>query len=172
MSEDTPTTSMSYDALSELLQSAGEIVQLPELHGGICGALVAGGPRAAELWLDESLDVPIRDMSACPEPDEIDALDAEPAAEAAMWPESLQAIVTASWQALEGRELVFQPLLPDEATLLEEQVQALALWCHGFLSGLGFSAPDVGTEPRRETRPPKPRWRRFSATSPRSRALA
>ena len=129
---------MSYEALSELLQSVGEVVQLPELHGGICGALVAGGPGAAELWLEESLEA-----DASQEADETDALEAQQRA-SAEWLASLHAIVAAGWQALEARELAFEPLLPDDEALLEEQVEALAVWCHGFLSGLGVSAPDVG----------------------------
>ena len=44
---------------------------------------------------------------------------------------------------LADAELAFEPLLPDDDAPLEEQVQALALWCHGFLSGLGASAPDL-----------------------------
>ena len=141
---------MSYEALSELLQSAGEVVQLPELHGGICGALAAGGPKAAELWLDESLDEPASDADASQEADETNVLAEERLPALGAWLQSLHAIVTASWQALEARELAFEPLLPDEEALLEEQVQALALWCHGFLSGLGFSAPEVGGSVRDE----------------------
>jgi uncharacterized protein len=143
VNEQTSTASMSYEALSELLQSVGEVVQLPELHGGICGALVAGGPKAAELWLDESLDA-----SPSPEQREADLLDAQRMA-SSQYLESLHAVLRASWQALEARELAFEPLLPDDEALLEEQVEALALWCHGFLSALGFSAPDVGARAAR-----------------------
>ena len=42
-----------YDALRESLRGSGTLVALPELHGGLCGALCAGGPTAAERWLDD-----------------------------------------------------------------------------------------------------------------------
>jgi uncharacterized protein len=126
------TTDMSYQTLDELLRSVGEIVQLAELHGGICGALAAGGPRAAELWLEDSLD----ERAA-------DERDGEAIA-AGDLPVSLRALMTATWQALDAGEMAFEPLLPEDDAPLEAQVQALALWCHGFLGGLGFAAPDVG----------------------------
>ena len=44
---------------------------------------------------------------------------------------------------LADRELEFAPLLPDDDAPLEEQVQALALWCQGFLSGVGTTAPSA-----------------------------
>jgi uncharacterized protein YgfB (UPF0149 family) len=47
---------------------------------------------------------------------------------------------------LDGDGLMFAPLLPDDDAPLDEQVQALALWCHGFLGGLGTTAPNVGRE--------------------------
>ncbi len=102
-----------------------------------------GRTEAAQLWLDESLDEPMLDASAEDDRHELDVLGEEGASASGEWSASVRAIVSASWQALEGGELAFEPLLPDDEALLEEQVQALALWCHGFLSGLGFSAPDV-----------------------------
>lgn len=132
MTASSQTADMSYQTLDELLRSVGEIVQLAELHGGICGALAAGGPRAAELWLEESLDEHATDARY----GEANAASDLPA--------SLHALVTASWQALDTGEFAFEPLLPEDDAPLEAQVQALALWCHGFLGGLGFAAPDVG----------------------------
>jgi uncharacterized protein YgfB (UPF0149 family) len=40
-------------------------------------------------------------------------------------------------------ELKFEPLLPSDDAPLEDRVQALALWCHGFLAGLGATAPSL-----------------------------
>lgn len=47
---------------------------------------------------------------------------------------------------LAGQDLVFEALLPDDDAPLEEQAQALALWCHGFLGGMGATAPGIGRD--------------------------
>ncbi len=113
-----------YDAVRESLSGAGTLVSLPELHGGLCGALCAGGTTAAERWLDGF------------------ASDSE-AADAARTRAVGVELERASWTALADAELAFEPLLPSEDAPLEEQVQALAHWCGGFLNGVGASAPDL-----------------------------
>jgi len=117
---------IEYDELRDSLVRAGAILALPELHGGICGALCASGPAAAETWLDEGL------------------VDEAGAAAETELRNSLHDLVAASWQNLSSTTLEFEPLLPDEDAPLDEQVEALAAWCHGFLGGLGFAAPDLG----------------------------
>lgn len=117
---------IEYDTLRESLARAGAILALSELHGGICGALCASGPAAAETWLDEGL---IDEPEAGPQTDLRGAL---------------HDLVTASWEYLSSTTLEFEPLLPDDDAPLGEQVEALAAWCHGFLGGLGFAAPDLG----------------------------
>jgi uncharacterized protein YgfB (UPF0149 family) len=113
-----------YDALRESLSGSGTLVALAELHGGLCGALCAGGPSAAERWLDGFLsDSDVSDVSGTR------TVGVE--------------LERAAWIALADAELAFEPLLPSEDTPLEEQVQALALWCSGFLNGVGASAPDL-----------------------------
>lgn len=117
---------IEYAALRDSLTRAGAILALPELHGGICGALCASGPAAAETWLDEGL---------VDEPDAGRETDLR---------SSLHDLVTASWEFLSSTALEFEPLLPDDDAPLDEQVEALAAWCHGFLGGLGYAAPDLG----------------------------
>lgn len=116
------TSTNDYDALRDSLRGSGTLVALPELHGGLCGALCAGGPSAAERWLDDFL----ADSDAA---DGTRAVGVE--------------LERAAWAALADAELAFEPLLPSEDAPLEEQVQALALWCSGFLNGVGASAPDL-----------------------------
>ena len=113
-----------YDALRESLSGSGTIVSLAELHGGLCGALCAGGPTAAERWLDGFLSD--SDTADVPGTRAV-GVDLE----------------RATWTALADAELAFEPLLPSEDAPLDEQVQALALWCSGFLNGVGASAPDL-----------------------------
>jgi uncharacterized protein YgfB (UPF0149 family) len=117
------TPPLDYDRLRESLAASGAVVALAELHGGVCGALCAGGPDAARRWLKDSLD---------------DAdLGAAPAAVA----DDLEELIGTSSKMLEDAELAFEPLLPSDDAPLAEQVEALAVWCQGFLSGIGSTAP-------------------------------
>lgn len=124
MTADSPITP-EYASLRDSLMHAGTVLTLPDLHGGICGALCAGGPVAAQRWLDEALA-------------EEDAVTLEPLHD------PLRELVRSTWRTLDDAALAFEPLLPDDESPLEEQVQALAAWTQGFLAGLGESAPEVG----------------------------
>jgi uncharacterized protein YgfB (UPF0149 family) len=117
-------TPLDYDSLRDSLAQAGAVVTLAELHGGVCGALCAGGAPAAAYWLEDCLD-----------DQELDATEELGA--------SLASFVAASSRMLEETGFEFEPLLPDDDAPLEEQVQALALWCHGFVTGLGANAPEL-----------------------------
>jgi len=109
--------------LRESLSAAGAVVALAELHGGVCGALSAGGVDAARRWLADSLD------------------DAEVGASPAAVADDLEEIISTSAKMLDDAELRFEPLLPSDDAPLAEQVEALAAWCQGFLSGVGTTAP-------------------------------
>ena len=123
MTPSSATPSLDYDRLRESLAAAGAVVALAELHGGVCGALCAGGPAAARRWLSDSLD------------------DAELGASAAALSDDLEELISTSSKMLEDDELKFEPLLPSDDSPLAEQVEALAVWCQGFLSGVGSAAP-------------------------------
>jgi uncharacterized protein YgfB (UPF0149 family) len=118
-------TPLEYETLRHELVHAGAVVSLAELHGGLCAALCAGGPVAADQWLADCL------------------IDQELSSEADL-DAPLRELLNVSWRMLDGDGPAFAPLLPDDDAPLEEQVQAVALWCHGFLGGLGTTAPDVG----------------------------
>jgi uncharacterized protein YgfB (UPF0149 family) len=122
------TPSLDYDRLRESLAAAGAVVALAELHGGVCGALCAGGPDAARRWLSDSLD------------------DAELGASAAALSDDLEELISTSSKMLEDDELAFEPLLPSDDSPLAEQVEALAVWCQGFLGGVGSAAPGSSVE--------------------------
>jgi uncharacterized protein len=116
----SPATPLDYERLHDLLTAAGAVVALAELHGGVCGALCAGGTPAANRWLAGFL---------------ADAQLAEPPSSALSG--DLDELVSTSASMLADDELVFEPLLPSDDAPLEEQVEALAAWCQGFLSGIG-----------------------------------
>jgi len=115
---------LDYDRLRDSLAAAGAVVALAELHGGVSGAVCAGGAMAARRWLRDLLD------------DEQLAA-ASPAALA----DHLEEVVATTVKMLDDGELKFEPLLPTDDAPLAEQVEALAAWCQGFLSGVGSTAP-------------------------------
>ena len=124
MTNEPAITPLDYHSLRDSLAQAGAVVALAELHGGVCGALCAGGAPAAAYWLEDCLEDQELDVTA-----ELDA--------------SLANIVAASSRMLEEGEFEFEPLLPGDDAAIEEQVQGLALWCHGFVTGLGANAPEL-----------------------------
>lgn len=111
-----------YATVSLAMTEAGVPVAVAELHGGLCALLCAGGAAAIPDWLEECLS------DASPE----DAARAQAR-------DQLSELELKSWRSLTGAGLEFYPLLPDDDEALGERVSALALWCHGFLSGLGLA---------------------------------
>jgi uncharacterized protein YgfB (UPF0149 family) len=118
--------SQTYEALSDELGAAGVLMAPAELHGGLCGALCAGGDDAAHQWLAQSLG----DCGASSAAGRLEA--------------RLRALSTEASRALSSFEFGFQPYLPDDDQPLEARVRALASWCQGFLSGLGFGGLGAG----------------------------
>ena len=123
MSPSSATPPLDYDRLRDSLAAAGAVVALAELHGGVCGAICAAGQTAARRWLVDSLD------------------DAELGAVPAAVADDLEELIGTTSKLLENAELEFEPLLPSDDAPLDEQVEALAVWCQGFLSGVGSTAP-------------------------------
>jgi uncharacterized protein YgfB (UPF0149 family) len=116
---------LDYDRLRDSLTNVGAVVAVAELHGGVCGALCTSDPRAAGRWLRDCLDD--------------QRLEAPPADVA----HELDELIDASLRMLGDEDLAFEPLLPSDDEPLDERVQALALWCHGFLAALGATAPGL-----------------------------
>lgn len=96
-------------------------VDVAEFHGGICGLLCSHGPGAAAVWIRQSEGSHT-----------VRAADADSARE------QLHEAEAETWRLLNGPELGFEPLLPPADADLAERVAALALWCQGFLTGLGL----------------------------------
>jgi yecA family protein len=121
--------SLDYERLRSALTSAGAVVSLAELHGGVCASLCAGGAPAAERWLADSFDD--HDLRS---------------ASSSVVESELNELVGSSWKMLAADELEFEPLLPSADAPLDERVQALAQWCQGFLAALGATAPAIARE--------------------------
>ena len=140
MTSSSATPPLDYERLRESLAASGAVLALAELHGGVCGALCAGGADAARRWLLDALDD--ADAGAATAMDGGSAENAgssfrPPAAVA----DDLEELIGTSSKLLEDPELTFEPLLPSDDAPLAEQVEALAAWCQGFLSGVGSTAP-------------------------------
>lgn len=107
--------------LAEAIAALGLGTDVAEFHGGICGLLCMHGPGALFAWLDEDGDA-----------------EASSTSDSATASEILREAEVESWRELNGPELAFRPLLPDDEVALDERVAALASWCQGFVTGLGL----------------------------------
>lgn len=113
---------ISYQDWSDFLLRIGAICTPSELHGLLCGLACCNLPTADDRWYGG-----VRDF--------LDLLDDETTTRAAL--EAQQELIAA---ALADDHYRLQLLLPDDALPLADRVEALALWCQGFLHGLGLVA--------------------------------
>jgi len=118
-----------YAVLHSAMTRAQVSIAVSELHGGMCGLLCAGGPSVVPTWVEECLGAgnPVED-----------ALD--------IARNQLRELELHSWRSLMGSGLDFCPLLPEDDASLEDRVGALALWCQGFLFGLGLAGFSLDDE--------------------------
>lgn len=116
-----------YVEIEQLLNAQRSLTEAAEAHGTLAGCLCALVDYSFQDWLREILP------------------DGRAEAAAA---DTLYGLYTATAAALEQTDMEFEPLLPSDAQPLEGRTAALALWCQGFLYGLGSgSIPDAGGLP-------------------------
>jgi len=101
----------------DVLAAAGSLADAAEAHGSLCGALCSVAPYRVQDWMNEIL------------PDGI-SLSEESAA-------MLERVFAVTAAAFGEQSMSFEPLLPDDEQPLTGRAHALALWCSGFLYGLG-----------------------------------
>lgn len=101
----------------DVLAAAGSLADAAEAHGSLCGALCSMAPYRMQDWVNEIL------------PDGA-ALSEESAA-------VIERVFTATATSFGEQGMEFEPLLPDDEQPLNGRANALALWCSGFLYGLG-----------------------------------
>src|SRR5690606_1503041 len=114
----------AYESLAEELVDAGIVPSLAEVHGGLTGMMCVAGVAAADRWLDQQLE-------------EWRQLGETPIGQA------LHAVELDTWRMLNETDMSFGPLLPSDEQPLDAQVQGLASWCYGFLSGLGLGGLSI-----------------------------
>jgi len=121
---------LDYAQLEDKLLPLQLPMSVAELHGALCGCLVAGGQMQGENYLRSLL------VNKSGE----------------MYRESQQALFslfsqTQAWLSHFGFD--FRLVLPDENEDLEVRVAAFVLWCQGFLDGFemtGLDADSIDSE--------------------------
>jgi uncharacterized protein len=104
----------------DVLATAGSLADAAEAHGSLCGALCSMSPYRMQDWVNEIL------------PDS-GSLSEESSA-------MIERVFTATATTFGEQGMEFEPLLPDDEAPLNGRANALALWCTGFLYGLGTGA--------------------------------
>ncbi len=107
----------SYAQIQGVLTGEHSLAEAAEAHGTLAGSLCSAPGYRFEDWL----------------------LDILPEGEAgASGAEVLLALYRDTAGALNGAQMQFGLLLPDDDQSILERAGALALWCQGFLYGLGL----------------------------------
>jgi uncharacterized protein YgfB (UPF0149 family) len=109
-------TQPNYEAFQSLLHDAHALAEAAEAHGTLAGALCASPEYRLEDWLADILPEGVSPGAAAP---------------------GLAQLFAETRAALLGAQLELQLLIPDDEQPLPERTEALALWCNGFLYGLG-----------------------------------
>jgi uncharacterized protein len=111
--------SIHYTEIQQLLSGERSLADAAEAHGTLAGCLCAAAGYRFEDWLQEIL----------PEG------QAQPQARA-----TLRHLYADTAESLEGADMAFNLLLPEDAEPIEARASALGSWCQGFLYGLGSGA--------------------------------
>jgi uncharacterized protein len=106
-----------FQDFEDVLASAGSLADAAEAHGSLCGALCSMSPYKMQDWVNEIL------------PDGASLSDESSA--------MLERVFAATAASFGEQGMEFEPLLPDDEQPINGRANALALWCTGFLYGLG-----------------------------------
>ena len=110
--------SFQYTEIQQVLTGERSLADAAEAHGTLTGCLCAAAEYRFEDWLQEIL----------PEG------KAQPLAR-----DTLHQLFDDTAGSLEGADMAFNLLLPEDAEPIEARASALGSWCQGFLYGLGSS---------------------------------
>jgi yecA family protein len=113
---------VTFNEVDHALEEAQARISAAEAHGWLCGALCSPRPLSAPAWFEELLEDDVEDA----------------AREAAMGESGpLHVLYADTATALNGMEMDFSPLLPDDDLPLDRRSESLSQWCQGFLYGFG-----------------------------------
>jgi uncharacterized protein YgfB (UPF0149 family) len=116
-------TDIDYEEVRRLIEASDLSPSPSEAQGILCGLICGGDPRAAETWLDQLL-APKGTRA-------VDLLAVEGR-------DSLIRLAEQTFEEIQGPDLGFTLLLPDESGPLVERATAVYDWVRGFLFGLGI----------------------------------
>jgi uncharacterized protein YgfB (UPF0149 family) len=119
MSENYHVGVMAYQVINSIIIKSDARLSAAEAHGMAIGMLCVNEHAESDQWLTELL------RNALPIADEQQ--------------EFLVRLFEESRRLLSSDEFEFDLFLPDEDTLLNQQIEALRNWCIGFLAGVGFA---------------------------------
>ncbi len=118
-----------YDLLDAALARADVGAGAAEAHGSLCGLMSVHATADSATWIDSLLEgLDVNDVLV----QEARGL--------------LQEVYEHSRQEMLDSNLGFYPLLPSDERSLEERVEALGLWCQGYLFGLALGGVTEETE--------------------------
>ncbi|WP_196139842.1 UPF0149 family protein [Aliikangiella sp. G2MR2-5] len=120
-----PRKDLNYEKVEEILAEADLELTAAELQATLCGMISAGLKLSDEGWQD-SIAVLVREDGQVPE--------------------NIQRLINdlAHWTEAEMQhhDLLAPTLLPDEDYPAVDQLEAITLWCQGFLLGFGLQTGD------------------------------
>ncbi|MCY4044839.1 MAG: UPF0149 family protein [Cellvibrionales bacterium] len=110
-----------FDRIADFLVREGSHQSPSECHGLLSGFIAAGG---------QSLEVINKDLALFLEVDQLSQFD------------QLTALFQSVMASFVAKDFEFTPVLLDENTPMGARLEAMALWCQGFLSGFAFAAKE------------------------------
>src|ERR1700730_15123269 len=113
----TMISDIRFKDFEDALATAGSLADAAEAHGSLCGALCSMSPYKMQDWVNEI------------QPDGAAVSDESAAL--------IERVFAATATSFGEQGMKFELLLPDDESPLNGRANALALWCTGFLYGLG-----------------------------------
>ena len=111
---------MDFSDLSKLLELVEAKISASDIHGFLCGQICICGAPQMDMW-QEFMDAQSNDD------DLVDSVYNE-----------IQHLVTEMTENLLSPDMEFELFLPDGSSSINDRIQALSDWCHGFLNGFGL----------------------------------
>ncbi|MGB1109550.1 MAG: UPF0149 family protein [Gammaproteobacteria bacterium] len=111
----------NFEALDAELRAVAAALFAAEAHGVLCGLLCADEGIQADFWERQIFGEMEADEAGCPQCRGM-----------------IEEIFDWTKRSLNGEELEFEMLLPEEDVPLSERTQALVGWASGFLVGMGL----------------------------------
>ncbi len=121
---------LDYDEITKALVAVDAPLGAAELHAQLCGQLVMDPETDLYGWVAPYLEA-------------LEQAGGDEAIDIAPMERLLREVGDITHQQIVSNEYELRLLLPDDEVDLSQRVEALGLWCQGFLSGLGLAGLQV-----------------------------